>query len=83
MSAVVHASGCAPPLLYILLYGVDVQVSVQFGQAPARSVLSTGVGLFVPKPTRDVDCQGGALPDLGSIVRRCPLPSAAVGGDCY
>ena len=42
-----------------------------------------GGGLFVPKPTRDVDCQGGGLPDLGSTVRRCPLASSAVGGDSY
>jgi hypothetical protein len=42
-----------------------------------------GCGLFVPKPTRDVDCQGSGLPDLGSDVRRCPLASTAVGGDCY
>jgi hypothetical protein len=24
-----------------------------------------------------------SLPDLGSTVRRCPLASTAVGGDCY
>jgi hypothetical protein len=51
---VVHASSCALLLLYVLLYGVDVYVSGQRGQTPARSVPSTGVGLFVPKPTRDV-----------------------------
>ena len=38
---------------------------------------------FVPKPTSDVDCQGCGMPDLGSIVHRCPLASAADGGDRY
>jgi hypothetical protein len=44
---------------------------------------SRPAGLFVPKPSRGAGCQGCGLPGLGSIVRRCPLASAAVGGDCY
>lgn len=34
LSTVVHASGCASLLLYVLLYGVGTQVSGQIGQAP-------------------------------------------------
>ena len=83
LSTVVHASGCASLLLYVLLYGVDVQVSGQLGQILARSVLSAGVGLFLPKPSRDAVCQGRDVSDLERTVRRRPLASAAVGGDCY
>jgi integrase len=39
--------------------------------------------LFVPKPTRRVDCQRQDAPDLGTTVRQRPLASAAGGGDCY
>ena len=38
MSAVVHASGCAPPLLYVLLYGLDTYTSRQLGQAPPATL---------------------------------------------
>ena len=34
MSTVVHASGCAPLLLYVLLYGFDTCASRQLGQTP-------------------------------------------------
>ena len=54
LSTIVHARRCAPPLLYILLYDVDVQAAGQLGQTLARQLLFTGLGLFVPKPTRDV-----------------------------
>jgi hypothetical protein len=50
---VVHASGYAPLLLYILLYGIDAYLLGQLGRTPADFAISTGVGLFVPKPTRD------------------------------
>ena len=40
-------------------------------------------GLFVPKPSRRIDCQGHIVPDLGAIVRQRPLASSAGGGDCY
>ena len=43
MSAVVHASGRAPPLLYFLLYGVDAQVSGRFGQTPTSHTHPAGV----------------------------------------
>jgi hypothetical protein len=54
------------------------------GQGPLVDWLRlVEAGLFVPKPTRDAGCQGCGLPGLGSTVRRCPLTSTAVGGDCY
>lgn len=34
MSVVVHASGCTPLLLYVLLYGLDTYASRQLGQTP-------------------------------------------------
>jgi hypothetical protein len=37
VSTVVHASGCAPLLLYVLLYGLDTYMSRQLGQAPAST----------------------------------------------
>src|SRR6266496_1201933 len=45
--------------------------------------LSSGVGLFVPKPSCGADRQRRDVPDLGTIVRQRPLASTAVGGDCY
>jgi hypothetical protein len=39
--------------------------------------------LFVPKPSRGADSQDCDISDLGRTVRRCPLASTAVGGDCY
>jgi len=50
-----------------------LQALEQLGQTPARSVLSIGVGLFVPKPSTDVNCQRRSIPGLGQTVRRCPL----------
>lgn len=49
---VVHASGCAPLLLYVLLYGLDTYASRQLRQTPASGARSTGVGFFVPKAER-------------------------------
>jgi hypothetical protein len=40
-------------------------------------------GLFVPKPSRGVDCQHFVMPGLAAAVRQCPLASATGGGDCY
>ena len=34
LSTVVHVSGCAPLLLYVLLYGLDTYASRQLGQTP-------------------------------------------------
>jgi hypothetical protein len=42
----------------------------------------TGVGLFVPKPSRGADCQSGCVRDLGKTVRLCPPTSMADHGDC-
>ena len=51
----------------------------------STAVVSTAlaVGPFVPKPTRDTDCQRCGLPGLDATVRQCLLASAAVGRDCY
>src|SRR5690348_17959798 len=43
----------------------------------------TCVGLFVPKPSTDADCQRRSIPGLGQTVRGCPLASTAVRGDCH
>jgi hypothetical protein len=43
----------------------------------------TGVGLFVPKPTTDADCQRPSTRGLRQTVRGRPLPSTAVRGDCH
>jgi hypothetical protein len=40
-------------------------------------------GLFVPKPSRGAHCQRWGMPDLGTIVRRCPLVFAAGDGRRY
>jgi hypothetical protein len=40
-------------------------------------------GLFVPKPSTGAACQRRSWPELGQIVRMCPLVSDAVGGDCH
>jgi len=40
-------------------------------------------GLFVPKPSCSVRCQRCGMPELGTIVRRCPLASAAGDGRRY
>jgi hypothetical protein len=47
------------------------------------SCASRTIGLFVPEPARDADYQGCGMSDLGSVVRRRPLASPAVGGDPY
>jgi hypothetical protein len=83
VSTVVHASGCAPLLLYILLYGLDTYASRQLGQTPGIHVRSAGVGLFVPKSSTDANCQRRSIPGLGQTVRGCPLASTAVRGDCH
>jgi len=41
------------------------------------------IGLFVPKPSTGANYQRYGMSDLGSTIRRCPLASTAVGGDCY
>ena len=57
LSTIVHASGCVPLLLYVLLYRADAYLPGQLDRTLADFALSTGVGLFVPKPTRDAACQ--------------------------
>jgi hypothetical protein len=47
------------------------------------TLLSIGVGLFVPKPSTGVDCQRRSIPSLGQAVRGYPLASTAVRGDCH
>jgi hypothetical protein len=83
LSTVVRASGCTSLLLYILLYGLRTYASRQLGQTPASHARSTGVGLFVPKPSTGAVCQRRSGADLEPNVRECPLASAAVGGDCH
>src|SRR5262249_6738084 len=34
-------------------------------------------------PTTDAGCQGCGMSDRARTVRRCPLASTAVGGNCY
>jgi hypothetical protein len=51
--------------------------------APRIGHLVLGVGLLVPKPSTGAGYQRCGMSDLGSTVRRCPLASTAVGGDCY
>jgi hypothetical protein len=82
LSTVVHASGCASLLLYVLLYRVDVQVSEQFGQT-RRDQFSTSVGLCVPKPSTGTDCQRRGASGLGYTVHARPLAFTAGGGDCH
>ena len=48
-----HASGCAPLLLYVLLYRTDAHLPGELDRTLTDFALSTGIGLFVPKPTRD------------------------------
>ena len=48
-----------------------------------RVPVFTGVGLFVPKPTTDADCQRPSTRGLRQTVRGRPLPSPAVRGDCH
>jgi hypothetical protein len=52
LSTIVHACGCAPLLLYVLMYRTDAYSLGQFDRTLTESALSTGVGLFVPKPSR-------------------------------
>jgi hypothetical protein len=40
-------------------------------------------GLFVPKPSTNMDCQRRSMPGLRQPVRGCPLASTAVSGDCH
>jgi hypothetical protein len=79
----VHASGCAPLLLYVLLYGLDTYASRQLGQTPASHARSTGVGLFVPKPSHDGGCQHFGMPDLGTTVRQRPLVAVSIVTDTW
>jgi hypothetical protein len=44
---------------------------------------STGVGLFVPKPSRAAACQRCGMPDLGTTVHQRALASTVGDGDCY
>ena len=51
-----------------------------------RAVMSCAnrtIGLFVPKPSRRINCQRRIMPDLGTIVRQRLLASTAGTGDCY
>ena len=58
-------------------------MSRQLGQIPASHARTTGVGLFVPKPTRDVIYHHSYLSDLPRTVRGRPQASAGVCGGCY
>jgi hypothetical protein len=76
LSTVVHASGCVSLSLYVLLYEADAQAAEQLGQTPARLLLFTGPGLFVPKPTRECGLPG-LFPN-----RRTPLGRLAGSYGC-
>ena len=41
------------------------------------------MGLFVPKPSAEADCQRGSTSDLETIVRQRLLASTAGDGDCH
>ncbi len=83
LSTIVRASGCASLLLYVLLYRTDAYLPGQLDRTLIDFALSSGVGLFVPKSSRGVGCQGYGLPDQATTVRWRPLASAVVGGHCY
>lgn len=50
---------------------------------PQLAQVSFGVGLFVPKPTTDADCQRPSTRGLRQTVRGLPLASTVVRGDCH
>jgi len=72
-----------PPLLYVLLYGLDTYASRQLGQTPASHARSTGIGLFVPKPTCGAGYQRRSVRGLGQSICGCSLTSAFGRGDCH
>ena len=81
----VHApTGCAPCCcMSALLYRTDAYLPGQLDRTLADFALSTGVGLFVPKPSTDADCQRRSIPGLRQTVRGCPLASTVDRGDCH
>jgi len=52
------------------------------GEWIPSSALIGLIGLFVPKPSTDADCQRRNTRGLGQTVRRCPLTSTGGRGDC-
>jgi hypothetical protein len=62
---------------------VDGMTIAFFEYSPNSAVSHHKLGLFVPKPSRRIDCQRRIVPDLGAIVRQLLLAAAAGGGDCY
>lgn len=85
MRAVVRR--CAPLLLYFLLYGLDTCASRQLGQTPAGHARSTGVGLFIPKPsswdpraghTRRLACWDGLWLSVGVRGRNAAIVTQLV-----
>ena len=41
-------------------------------RSPVNHAGSAAVGLFVPKPSTDADCQRRSMPGLGQTVHGCP-----------
>jgi hypothetical protein len=60
LSTVVHASGCAPLLLYVLLYGLDTYPSRQLGESLVSRASSTGVG-----PRAEANASAGSHGTMG------------------
>lgn len=57
LARTVHDRACqwlCAPVLYVLLYRADAYLPGQFDRTLTGLALSSGVGFFVPKPTRDV-----------------------------
>jgi hypothetical protein len=84
MSMVVHASGCAPTLLYVLLYGLDTCASRQLGElgetAASQAPLHWRWPLRPEANACDVVYHRSYSADLPRIVRGHLLASAGVGG---
>jgi len=64
-------------------HGLDPVYGMLDGRQLRQVTRRTGVGLFVPKPSRRADCQRCSVPELGITVRQRPLASVAGDGDCY
>jgi hypothetical protein len=67
MSMVVHASGCAPTLLYVLLYGLDTYASRQLSLFHPDL---GGLGMYADGPLRslvELSLAGGHRRGHGSV----------------
>jgi hypothetical protein len=68
----------------MLSHSADVgSAAPQALRGDTQGQIGNAGGPFVPKPSTGAGYQRCGMSDLGSTVRRCPLASTAVGGDCY